>query len=82
MPHTNRRKSGQNVRSIGPPGGACLSGLHQAFGLPEAICPDFVFSLVSASKSRKTLKNAQNTPKPPKYVLKIIVGVLDADNLM
>ena len=56
-----------------------MSGLHQAFGLPEAICPDFVFSLVSASKSRKTLKN---TPKRPKYVSEIIVGVLDADNLM
>ena len=59
-----------------------MSGLHQAFGLPEAICPDFVFSLVSASKTPKTLKNAQKPPKRAKYVLETIIGVLDADNLM
>ena len=59
-----------------------MSGLHQAFGLPEAICPDFEFSLVSASKSPKTLKNTQKPPKAREYVLETIIGVLDADNLM
>ena len=74
-----------------------LAKMSGVSGLPEGpVCPDFIRPSAFQKRFVRTLypapsqpqnrekrsKTPKNLPKPAKYVLETIVGVLDADNFM